>query len=242
MVAVPAGSFVMGSPSNERGRSDAEGPRHRVRIAHSFSMGRDEVTRREWDAFTAETHYPHAGCNRGDEPVGCVTWPDAWAYTLWLRAKTGKPYRLPTEAEWEYAARAGSAMSRFWGDDPDQACAYANVRDLAWGEKNSDPLNPLHQCNDGYVGVAPAGHYRPNAFGLHDMIGNVWEWVQDCWHANYTGAPTDGRAWEFVDCPARVLRGGATGGTPQYARSALRSSDAPLFVSTRYGFRVARGR
>ncbi len=241
MVLLPAGSFLMGSPPDENGRSEEEGPRHRVHLAHPFAIGRYEITRGEWDRFIAATHYPSSGCNAEAEPVACVTWQDAWAYTLWLKAKTGKPYRLPTEAEWEYATRAGTTTARFWGDDPDQACRFANVRDRAWLTRNVDPLNAVHECDDGYVGVSPAGHYAPNPFGLYDTIGNVWEWVQDCWHPGYAGAPADGRAWEEPDCAARVLRGGATGGIPKYARSALRSSDAPDFVATRYGFRVARG-
>jgi len=230
----------MGSPPTEEGRSDSEGPQHRVRIGSPFAIGRYEITRNQWDMFVEETYYPGLGCNDGDQPVACITWQDAWAYTLWLKSKTGRSYRLPTEAEWEYAARAGTSTARFWGNDPDLACRYANVRDEAWLSKKSDPLNPVHHCNDGFIGVAPVGHYDPNGFGLYDMIGNVWEWVQDCYHPSYRGAPSDGRAWAEPDCPARVLRGGATGGTPQWARTALRGSDAPTFVSTRYGFRVAR--
>ncbi len=118
----------------------------------------------------------------------CVSWNDARAYAQWLSRKTAKRYRLPTEAEWEYAARAGSVAARYWGDDPVQTCRFANVADQSrfqtWG------FGQRHECTDGHYFTAPAGGYSPNRFGLYDMLGNVWEWTEDCWNANYAGAPT----------------------------------------------------
>jgi len=171
-------------------------------------------------------------------PVLCVSWNDARAYAQWLSRKTGRRYRLPTEAEWEYAARAGSASARYWGDDADQACRFANVADQSrfqtWG------FGQKHECTDGHYFTAPAGGYQPNRFGLYDMIGNVWEWTEDCWNASYAGAPADASAWLGGDCAQRVERGGSWSTVPRFARSAARFKNPPDYRDNLTGFRVAR--
>ncbi len=171
-------------------------------------------------------------------PVLCVSWNDARAYAQWLSKKTGKRYRLPTESEWEYAARAGSVAARHWGDDPVQACRFANVADQSrfqtWG------FGQKHECTDGHYFTAPAGGYLPNRFGLHDMLGNVWEWTEDCWNANYAGAPVDGSAWSTGDCAQRVVRGGSWSTVPRFVRSATRYKNTADHRDNLTGFRLAR--
>ena len=171
-------------------------------------------------------------------PVLCVSWNDARAYTQWLSKKTGRRYRLPTEAEWEYAARAGSAAARPWGDDPDQACRFANVADQSRFQTWS--FGQKHECTDGHYFTAPAGGYAPNRFGLHDMLGNVWEWTEDCWNANFAGAPSDGAAWQSGDCTQRVCRGGSWSTVPRFVRSATRHKNPADHRDNVTGFRVAR--
>lgn len=171
-------------------------------------------------------------------PVLCVSWNDARAYAQWLSRKTGKRYRLPTEAEWEFAARAGSVTARNWGDDPVQACRFANVADQSrfqtWG------FGQKHECTDGHYFTSPAGGYSPNRFGLYDMLGNAWEWTEDCWNASYAGAPPDGAAWLTGDCAQRVSRGGSWSTVPRYARSAARNKNAADHRDNLTGFRLAR--
>ena len=266
MVVVPAGRFEMGSPSSEPGREEDEGPRHRVTIARPFAIGKFEVTRGEFAAFVRETGFAqrqrcrywfaidknaakgeardwrHPGYRQTDrDPVVCVSWKDARAYGAWLSRKTGKPYRLPSEAEWEHAARAGTTSARFWGDNPDRACGYANAHDQFGKLLNEDFPWARHNCDDGYAQTAPVGSYRPNGFGLHDMLGNAWEWVGDCWHETYAGAPTDGSAWESDGtCERRVFRGGSWINLPWIVRSANRSKLIPDLRSYGGGFRLAR--
>ena len=264
MVVIPAGSFTMGSPASEEGRFDDESPQHKVTIGRPFAVGKFEVTRGEFAAFVAEAGYHtadscwvwvDAGGGRWQEtagkgwrdvgyaqtdwdPVACVSWKDAQAYVTWLGRKTGKPYRLLTEAEWEYVARAGTGRSRYWGDSLAAACDYANVADQAAKRRYADWA--IHECNDGAIYTSPVGRYRPNAYGLHDMIGNVWEWVADCWHDTYAGGPSDGQVWSGGDCSKRVLRGGSWFVRPRFARAALRFR---YNLGDRYGdngFRVAR--
>ena len=186
--------------------------------------------------------------NTDRDPVICVSWNDAKAYIRWLSGKTAKTYRLPTEAEWEYAARAGTKTARYWGDDPNQACLYANVGDLSIyktgvGAGTRTWLRPSgrrHECNDGRYLTAPAGSYRPNGFGLYDMLGNVWEWTEDCWNASYKGAPADGSVWLTGDCSRHVFRGSSWALEPRYARSANRARDLSDYRLTALGFRIAR--
>ncbi|MDE0202523.1 MAG: SUMF1/EgtB/PvdO family nonheme iron enzyme [Rhodospirillaceae bacterium] len=245
MVEVPAGSFTMGSPASEEGRNDDEGPQHRVTISDPFAVGKYEVTFAEWDACVAA-----GGCNgyrpddegwgRGQRPVANVSWEDAKAYVHWLSRQTGERYRLLSEAEWEYAARAGSRTSRYWGDDASAQCAHANGYDqTAKSELNFDWDNA--SCRDGSVHTARVGRYGANGFGLHDVLGNVWEWVEDCWHGSYAGAPTDGRAWVTGgDCGRRVLRGGSWYSKPRILRSAFRFRYSAGSRSGDTGFRVSR--
>ena len=233
MVEVPGGAFVMGSPESEPGRYQDEGPQ-RVVLVGAFAAGVYEVTFAEWEACVEEggclEHVPDdEGWGRGDRPVINVNWTDAQAYVDWIAAKTGQPYRLLSEAEWEYAARAGTATPRYWGATITDACLHAN------GDYSALP------CGDGYENTAPAGSYRPNAFGLHDVLGNVWEWTRDCWNEGYAGAPGDAGPRETGDCSARVLRGGSWYHGVRDLRAAYRLRNPFLSRSLIVGFRVARG-
>ena len=164
------------------------------------------------------------------------------AYAEWLSRNTSKPYRLPTEAEWEYAARAGSQKARFWGDGTEQACRYANVADRArraviW--QNVEPSR-FFNCDDGYAFTSPVGSFLPNAFGLHDMLGNVWEWTADTWHSNYDYAPDDGSAWMTGGAVERVVRGGSWNCHSPFFRAGVRNSVPRGNRDVRVGFRLAR--
>ena len=231
MVVVPAGSYLMGSPEDEVDRDPDEGPVHRVTIDEPFAVGRYEVTFAEWDACHADggcTHLPDdQGWGRGTRPVVDVSWNDAEEYVRWLSGETGKRYRLLSESEWEYAARAGTTTRYWWGDDIGPNRANCDGCGSPWDTRQT----------------APAGSFPANAFGLHDMHGNVWERVQDCWNQSYQDAPGDGSAWESRECNQRVVRGGGFGTRPRYLRSANRgwnSSDSRLFFGAEAGFRVAR--
>ena len=168
-----------------------------------------------------------------------MNWNEAQAYVHWLSRKTDQGYRLPSEAEWEYAARAGTTTARYWGESPDQACDNANVADLT-AKQQSKLIFHIHNCRDGYLNTAPAGNFRANEFGLHDLLGNVWEWVEDCWNNGYSGAPSDGRAWTTGKCSRRVLRGGSWGNWPGGVRAAARSRNSSRFRGYVIGFRIAR--
>lgn len=243
MVVVPAGTFSMGSPPQEKGRFNWEGPQHSVGIRAPFAVGRFEVTFAEWDACVSG-----GGCNRyrpSDEgwgrdrrPVINVSWNDAKSYLGWLSSKTGKTYRLLTEAEWEYAARAQSNTPYFFGDDPKAVCSHGNGPDMP--TKKTHPDWEVLPCSDGYVTTAPVGSFLANSFGLNDVLGNVWEWTEDCWNNSYQGAPTDGSAWVTSNCSRRILRGGAWHQHARDLRSARRYSDIPDARTMGFGFRVAR--
>lgn len=227
MVVIPAGIFTMGSPPNESGRYDDEGPEHLVKIDKPFAASKFVVTFADWDVCASVGGCPPAsdsGFGRGTRPVINVTWDDAEKYAAWFARMTGKPYRLLTEAEWEYAARAGTTTAYFWGDDI--------------GVSNAD----CHGCGSKWDNreTAPVGSFKPNAFGLYDTHGNVWEWVEDCYHVDYSGAPTDGSAWTTGDCSRRVRRGGAWGYIPRILRSADRGGDSPVNRSAFVGFRLGR--
>lgn len=184
---------------------------------------------------------PDAGFGRGARPVIFVSWNEAEAYAEWLAKISGKRYRLLSEAEWEYAARAGTSTAYPWGENPDQACAFANVADATVNAQVSiDWPWALHNCSDGYAYTAPAGSYRPNEFGLYDMIGNVWERPQDCYHGSYGGAPEDGSAWRGGQCDQYVMRGGSWVSNPRSARPAARLRNDPGERSRSLGFRLAR--
>jgi len=232
MVRVPAGAFLMGSPESEPGRYQDEGPQRVVLVA-AFAAGVHEVTFTEWEACVEAggclEHLPgDEGWGRTDRPVINVNWNDARAYADWLSEVTGHRYRLLSEAEWEYAARAGASTARPWGETVTDACLFAN------GDYSALP------CGDGHENTAPAGSFKPNAFGLYDLLGNVWEWTRDCWNEGYAGAPGDGRAWESGDCSARVLRGGSWYHGVKDLRAAYRLRSPFLDRSLIVGFRVAR--
>jgi formylglycine-generating enzyme required for sulfatase activity len=243
MVVIPAGSFRMGSPEGERGRASDEGPVHTVTFDRPFAIAKHEVTFDEWDACVRDGGCKHepgdAGWGRGDRPVINVGWDDAREYLDWLSGKTGGRYRLPSEAEWEYAARAGTMTARFWGDDPDAACRYANVYDET-GKREHGFSGTHHACDDGYAKTAPVGAFAANGFGLNDMLGNVWEWTEDCWNDGYEGAPSDGTARTEGDCGRRVVRGGAWDFAPDFVRSANRSRSSTENRDNGLGFRPAR--
>ena len=237
MVVLPGGSFLMGAPPDAWFADNQERPYHPVTIAQPFAVGRYEVTFDEWDACVAE-----GGCacyepededwGRGRRPVINVSWENAQDYLYWLSQKTGKSYRLLSEAEWEYAVRAGTITDYYWGDyeKRDAICAYANVGESAF------------DC-DGKETTMPVGSFRPNPFGLFDMIGNVQEWTADCWNDTYEGAPADGRAWQQGDCSLRVTRGRSFYYMDRYSadfRSAARHTARPGWEKNYIGFRVAR--
>ncbi len=241
MVVVPRGSFTMGSPASEQGRDIDEGPQHSVTIAKPFAVGRFAVTFDEWDACVADGgcdgYRPQdLGWGRNRRPVINVSWDEAMAYAAWLSRKTGKPYRLLTETEWEYAARAGSTTAYYWGDE------------IGKGNANCAPVGKL-ECGSKWdnIQTAPVGSFAANAFGLYDMAGNVWQWVQDCYHSSYDGAPTDGSAWTTGNCYdtpehdlQRVVRGGSWISNPLLLRSAGRLRNAPKDSGNLLGFRVGR--
>ena len=248
MVVVPAGSFEMGSPASEEERFDDEGPQHRVTIGSNFAVGVHEVTRGEFARFVSATErstgdscwmwedggweersgrsWRSPGFSQEDShPVVCVSWDDARAYASWLSRETGEEYRLLSEAEWEYAARAGTRTARYWGEAAPGQCRYANGADLAAKRRNSGWT--VADCDDGHYTTSPVGSFAPNGFGLRDVLGNVWEWVEDCWRDSYAGAPRNGSAWiegDGGDCSHRVLRGGSWDSLSQSLRSANRGS------------------
>ena len=251
MVVVPAGEFVMGSPPGEVKRlvkwmmvwrdgttvkeqvsdrqlahwANQQGPQHRVRIPRPFAVGVFEVSFAEWDACQRESGCVSfggdEGWGRGDRPAINVSWEDAQAYVRWLSRRTGSRYRLLSESEWEYVARAGTTTPYHFGHSISGQVANC--------------------CTD-YGMTLPGGAFPANGFGLHDVHGNVWEWVQDCWNESYEGAPTDGGAWTTGDwdCSMRVLRGGSWNNVPGDLRSAGRGLNPPDSRSIYYGFRVAR--
>jgi formylglycine-generating enzyme required for sulfatase activity len=231
MIVIPAGSFTMGSPESETGRLPHEGPQHEVKIAKRFAVSRFELTWDEWDACGKYGDCAHnisdSTWGHGTRPVINVTWEEAKQYVAWFSRVTGQTYRLLTEAEWEYAARAGTSSAYPWGDEIGNGNANCSGCGGEWADKKT----------------APVGQFPANAFGLHDMNGNVWEWVEDCYQSNYNEAPTNGLALIFRDCPNRVVRGGSyiVWQVPQSARSASRDNYSTKDTRRSFvGFRVAR--
>jgi formylglycine-generating enzyme required for sulfatase activity len=277
MVVAPAGSFMMGSPANEQGRDDTEGPQRRVNI-RQFAVGKFDVTRGQWAAFVSATNrstiggcawagpsnekldpkvsWRKLGFRQDDShPVVCVTWQDAQDYVHWLSQRTRHKYRLLSEAEWEYTARAGTTTAYPWGPSATHDNANYGADDCCSG---------LASGRDQWVQTSPVGSFPPNNFGLHDMHGNVLQWVQDCFAGSYSGLPTDGSAYEEAvqlktagpfpsldmtgtnSCSYRMVRGGDWGDPPSMIRSAFRNfgpgPGATLqdYRSGGLGFRVAR--
>ena len=261
MVVVPAGSFMMGSPSNEKGRFRREGPQHRVEIAEPFAVGIYEVTRGEFARFVDETGYSTGNSCRTQDiieptlknlepdwqnpghrqtdrhPVVCVSWDDAQAYVRWLSRKTGERYRLPSESEWEYVARAGRQTAWYWGETESGQCAHANGADAS---TDLYYITWRADCDDGHARTAPVGTYSKNGFGLHDVLGNVWEWTQDCWGRRYDGAPDDGQPRDRDSCAKRVVRSGGWHNGPAGLRAANRNRTNPGNRADSGGFRITR--
>lgn len=228
MIVVPAGEFMMGSPATELGKQRSEQPQHRVAIAKPFVVSKFEQTFAEWDACAAHgdcrADVDDGGLGRGRRPVVNVSFEDAQRYVAWLAKISGKPYRLLTEAEYEYAARAGMQTAYPWGDKV--------------GQNNANCLG----CGSKWDGkqAAPVGSFPPNRFGLYDMVGNVWELIEDCYHADYDRAPGDGSAWKGGDCSQHGARGGSFSGMPDNIRSANRGRMPNNSRSPVIGFRVGR--
>jgi formylglycine-generating enzyme required for sulfatase activity len=274
LALVPPGTYRMGSPPDaaELDPRSGESPAVTVTLSRPFFIGAREVTVAEFRRFVEDSGYePPPGCRvwRGgqwvqdrdrswrdpgfaqppadDEPVVCVNWEDARAYADWLAGKSGLKYRLPSEAEWEYVARGGTAFPRFWGADDSSesvalslACDYANVYDTSAVDTFSLPW-PNANCSDGVSGLASAGRYKSNAFGAYDVIGNAREWLQDCYTASYKGRPTDGRAWTWQGgCELKSVRGGSWASRPLDARAPARDAAPAMLRQADLGFRVAR--
>jgi len=218
MVIIPAGTFMMGSPASEQ--RPTESPQRLVRIGRELAVGKFEVTFDEWDACVREVGCSHrpddGGWGRGHRPVINVSWNDAKQYVEWLSRKTGRNYRLPSEAGWEYVARGGTTTAYAYGDfiSPEQANYYSRK-------------------------TLPVGSFAPNTFGVYDLHGNVWEWTEDCWNENYAGGPTNGDAWQSGDCSHHVVRGGSWDDYPWFLRSAERSSGVATTRLNDLGFRAA---
>ena len=265
MVEVPPGDFVMGAEGGEEGRPD--GPPHAVGIKRAFAIGQFEVTNREFAVFVDDTGYetaPPCAVRVGDEwllhpeahwtdlrtgqewqadhPVACVNWLDARAYVAWLAETSGQPYRLPSEAEWEYAARGGVSGDFPWGADPHEACSQANVYDSSAQAMHGYSWQPA-DCDDGFAMLAPVGRLQPNGFGLHDVAGNLWEWVEDCYEAPYPAdIPVDGSSYGPPpgQCDRRSVRGGSWTSRISRQRLAFRGRDPEDLRYSIFGFRVAR--
>lgn len=268
MVVIPAGTFQMGAPPGENERfnvsvneANNDQPQHQVTFAKPFALAKFDVTREEFAAFaTAANFHPHAGCQTfangawqaqaqatwqepgfaqtDRDPVVCMNQLEISAYLTWLKNRTGKNYRLPTEAEWEYAARAGTTTAYYWGDDIKAACTYENVGDQTLGEKYN--IAGTIPCRDGFADIAPVGSFKPNPFGLYDMLGNIFVLTGDCWNDSYAGAPNDGSAWTTGDCTKLVMRKAAFGNIRAgMYRAANREPEGDIVKRNRVGFRVA---
>ena len=259
MTLLPAGRFAQGADSGDAELLPMEQPRHEVIIGAAFAMSANEITVAEFRQFVEATQRPLSGCNTYDgrwqfeaeaswespgfaqtplNPVICTSWNDAVAYAAWLSKKSSKTYRLPSASEWEYAARAGADDGQPWGADSAAACEYANVADRSALQRY--PGWNAFSCSDGYANTAPVGSFRANAFGLNDMLGNAFEWVQDCWHGDYVGAPTDGSARMDADCREHELRGGSWFSSPRFVSAPYRNRFEADYRSSSVGFRLVR--
>ena len=256
MVSIKGGSFMMGAPSGEKDHTRYEEPQKKIAIK-PFQIGKYDVTVAQFAEFIKATKYQPTdecdteGVNKmhaanwrdpefeqsDNEPVVCINWNDANAYAQWLAKTSGKPYRLPSEAEWEYAARAGVTAAHYWSDD-DEACRYANIADAA--AKRQHANWKVVSCDDGFWGTSPVGSLKPNAFGLYDMLGNVKQWVADCATDSIDQIPADGSAGGG-SCNYRTVRGSAWNSTPNIVRLAYRERNPNSYAASNYGFRVALG-
>ena len=268
MVVIPPGKFLIGSPAEEAGRQPDEGPQTEINFIRPFAVGRYEVTRAQYRAFLASTgHKVSGGCitdrrkpgtwasdeetsfdDPGYEqaeyhPAACLSWNDANAYVTWLNSKTDGGYRLLSESEWEYVARAGSTAAYPWGASINDGCKFANGYDEAIlarkGNLYASEAVAYAGCSDGFVNTAPVGSFKPNAFGVYDMIGNMGEWIADCATATYAGMKNDGTS-QGGDCAKRMVRGGSWGTQPRQLRSAERMRYSPTDIDDSIGIRVAK--
>jgi formylglycine-generating enzyme required for sulfatase activity len=272
MIVVPAGELTLGTSVDdpEASRVTGEAPPLAVSMNRAYAIGRNEVTVGQYRAFVTATQYASLGecrhvdaggwaAERGrdwqnpgfpqgdDHPVVCVSWDDAKAYADWLAKTTGQRYRLPSETEWEYAARGGTTTPRYWGSRDSHeysalslACDNANVYDAS-AVSTLQLQVPNANCTDRQTYTAPVGSFRSNAFELHDAIGNAREWAQDCYTTSYRGRPQDGRAWEWAGgCEQRGVRGGSWASRPALSRSAARAAEPQGLRQSDLGFRVAR--
>lgn len=258
MTVLPAGEFLQGSPAEDVTGLPYERPRHRVSLARSLAIGVYDVTVGEYAQFAAAGVEFSGGCaiygngwqlsaattwrNAAESqtlqhPATCVSWEDARRYAAWLSQRTGHTYRLPSASEWEYAARAGATTPRPW-TDPQMACRYANVADQTAGHRY--PGWSVLSCSDGFAQTSPVGSFAANGFGLYDTLGNVFQWVQDCWSDDYQGAPSDGSARSDGDCAQHELRGGSWFSRPDYVRLSYRNRFPANYRSTTVGFRLIR--
>lgn len=261
MVIIPSGNFEMGSPLSERGRYISEGPQRRVSVSRNFAVSKFEVSVAEFEKFVSATSYDasdecktyaddawvwESGTNfespgyrqSGDHPVTCIDWQAAQAYTEWLSEETGARYRLLSEAEWEYVARAGSSAAYPFGQDANEGCTYLNGADKSASSSISSSI--ALTCSDGAAFTAPVGSYLPNDFGVYDMNGNVWEWTEDRWYESYEGASRTSRARVEGDNPSRVIRGGSWFDFGFDLRSASRDKFESSQRRNNIGFRIAR--
>jgi formylglycine-generating enzyme required for sulfatase activity len=257
LTVLPTGRFEQGTAAADG--SAFEKPPHWVMIAHPIALSTNAVTVDEFRAFVAATGRDMQGCDTydgawrhraennwenpgfvqtGSHPVTCASWNDAKAYAAWLSAKTGHRYRLPSASEWEYAARAGGVAVQPWSEDGSGACASANVADQSAARRY--PGWSVFACNDGYVQTSPVGTFKANLFGLNDMLGNVFQWTEDCWNSDYKAAPIDGSARMDGNCAERELRGGSWFSTPAYVRANYRNHFGADYRTSSVGIRVAR--
>ena len=272
MVVLPAGEVELGAYPHEAYRRSFDRQRSKAKIAKPFAMAKTETTLAMFRQFMAETNLEQPpmvyqgktfeGCNyfdgktygfvtnhnwdnpgypqREDEPVVCVSWTDATAFAAWVSQKAGRTYRIPSSVEFEYAFRAGAATPWSWGNDPSKACEHGNIADRTFGD--AYPARSTFGCDDGFTFPAAVAVYKANAFGLHDMLGNVWEWTNDCWHVDLSNAPVDGSSYlkeDDGDCSVRVPKGGGWTSSPAWARAAARSPDGHQYRSFMLGFRLA---
>ncbi|MBT7307327.1 MAG: formylglycine-generating enzyme family protein, partial [Gammaproteobacteria bacterium] len=236
---IPAGSFTMGSPTSEEGR-DRDESQHQVTISQPFYLQTTEVTNAQYRRYRASHDsgdYNGHDLNGDSQPVVKVSWYDANDFAQWLSAEEGVDYRLPSEAELEYATRAGTTTARWWGDDADQACGNANAKDQAASAVGLS--GSIHNCNDGYVVTAPVASFQPNPWGLYDTLGNVYEWSCSEYNSSYSGVESTCNN-NANDSANRVRRGGSWNGGPRYVRSAYRVWLRPDRTSDVIGFRLAR--
>jgi formylglycine-generating enzyme required for sulfatase activity len=260
LALVPPGNYRIGTPPDaaEVDLATGESPPVDISLSKPFYVSATEITVGAFRRFVADTGYePPLGCRvwrsgqwvqdrdrswrdpgfaqppADGDPVVCVSWEDARAYADWLAGKSGLRYRLPSESEWEYVARGGTSFPRFWGaEDSQEAVSVVDAFSFPWPNAN---------CSDGVAGPAAAGRYKPNAFGAYDVIGNVREWLQDCYTTSYKGRPQDGRAWTWPGgCELKSVRGGSWASRPRDARAAARDGEVPGLRQADLGFRVAR--